>query len=115
MQIGQIPWHQVPCVSNADPYRGEAQADAREEFLEEVFASAVADEGSTLEDGSTVADFLVESLTPDCAAKLAEVLKLATGLVPVGEREARNLEVVVAARELFDLLSMVYVDQERGL
>ncbi len=115
MQIAQVQWHQVPCVSSVDPYRGEAQADAREEFLEEVFASAVSDEGSTLEDGTTVADFLSDGMTAECAAKLCEVLKLATGLVPAGEREAHNLCVVVAARELFESLQAVYVANEVGL
>jgi hypothetical protein len=113
MQIGQIPWHQVPCVSNADPYRGEAALDAREAFLEEVFADSLT--GGTLEDGSTLADFLSDGLAEDCAKKLAEVLRLATGLVPAGEREARNLEVVVAARELFESLQAVYVSNEVGL
>lgn len=113
MQIAQTPWHLVPCVSDADPFAGEAVIEAREEFLEDVFAGAVA--GATLEDGSTLAAFLSEGLTEDCAAKLAEVLRLATGLVPAGEREARNLEVTVAARDLFDALQAVYVANEVGL
>ncbi len=113
MQIAQVQWHQVPCVSSVDPFAGEAQADAREEFLEEVFADSLT--GGTLEDGSSLADFLSEGLTADCAAKLAEVLKLATGLVPAGERAARNQEVTVAARELFESLQAVYVSNEVGL
>lgn len=113
MQIGQVAWHQVPCVSSADPYRGEAALDAREEYLEEVFADAVA--GATLEDGSTLADFLSEGLAADCADALATVLKLALAIPAAGERQAQNQAVTVAARELFDALQAVYVANEVGL
>ena len=110
MQIAQITRATMPCVSSFDD--GFDAGESRAESLAEGFSDSLT--GGTLEDGSTLADFLAEGLTEGCAAKLAEVLRLATGLVPAGEREARNLEVTVAARELFAALQAVYIDNMGG-